>query len=227
MNDEETKAWEELEKRVAQAYRDMGARRVGHNVKVGGHQIDVYVELEGKDRSLHRIAVEAKDHERPVGIGIVSDFSDIVARLRRRGKIDEGVIVSGSGFSHEGREAGEEHGLRLLEPEDLDAMVDRAKKGKGWMPPPYTPPAPPDPDAMPEPGRLPPGSSVPHRRNALFTGRQDALKRLARGLLHEEAPSTLVTQTVAGMGGVGKTQLAVEFAYRYGRFFHGVHWLNA
>ena len=29
------------------------------------------------------------------------------------------------------------------------------------------------------------------------------------------------------MGGVGKTQLAVEFAYRYGRFFHGVHWLNA
>jgi tetratricopeptide (TPR) repeat protein len=29
------------------------------------------------------------------------------------------------------------------------------------------------------------------------------------------------------MGGVGKTQLAVEFAYRYGRFFHGVHWVNA
>ncbi|MCK4316278.1 MAG: tetratricopeptide repeat protein, partial [Anaerolineae bacterium] len=25
---------------------------------------------------------------------------------------------------------------------------------------------------------------------------------------------------------MGKTQLAVEFAYRYGRFFHGVHWLN-
>jgi len=29
------------------------------------------------------------------------------------------------------------------------------------------------------------------------------------------------------MGGVGKTQLAVEFAHRYGRFFHGVHWLDA
>ncbi len=28
------------------------------------------------------------------------------------------------------------------------------------------------------------------------------------------------------MGGLGKTQLAVEFAYRYGKFFRGVHWLN-
>jgi tetratricopeptide (TPR) repeat protein len=28
------------------------------------------------------------------------------------------------------------------------------------------------------------------------------------------------------MGGLGKTQLAVEFAYRYGNQFQGVHWLN-
>ena len=29
------------------------------------------------------------------------------------------------------------------------------------------------------------------------------------------------------MGGIVKTQLAIEFAHRYGQFFHGVHWLNA
>ncbi len=32
---------------------------------------------------------------------------------------------------------------------------------------------------------------------------------------------------VTGIGGVGKSQLAVEFCYRYGRFFQGVHWIQA
>ena len=91
----------------------------------------------------------------------------------------------------------------------------------------YTPPAPPDLATLPEPGPLPPGSRLPFGRNALFTGRDGALRALAQALLHAPAAATLVTQAVHGMGGVGKTQLAVEFAHRYGRYFHGVHWLNA
>ena len=92
---------------------------------------------------------------------------------------------------------------------------------------PYSPPPPPAPDTIPEPGMLPPGSRIPFAWNALFTGREEPLQELARALLEEDGRSALVTQAVAGMGGVGKTQLAVEFAYRYGRFFHGVHWVNA
>ncbi len=72
-----------------------------------------------------------------------------------------------------------------------------------------------------------PGWRLPFTRNALFTGRVEPLLALARTLLHGGAGATLVTQAVHGMGGVGKTQLAVEFAYRYGRYFRGVHWLNA
>jgi len=91
----------------------------------------------------------------------------------------------------------------------------------------YAPPPPPVPDTIPDPGPLPPGFRIPFQRNALFTGRVGPLQALARALLAGDGRSALVTQAVAGMGGMGKTQLAVEFAYRYGRFFHGVHWVNA
>ena len=96
-----------------------------------------------------------------------------------------------------------------------------------WILTSYTPLPPPAPDILPDPGPLPPGFRIPFQRNALFTGRVEPLQALARALLEGDGRSALVTQAVAGMGGVGKTQLAVEFAYRYGRFFHGVHWVNA
>ena len=79
---------------------------------------------------------------------------------------------------------------------------------------------------LPEPGPLPFGSRLPFNRNVLFTGRENALQTLANDLLLKDAGLPII-QAVSGMGGIGKTQLAVEFAYRYGRNFKGVHWLNA
>ena len=85
------------------------------------------------------------------------------------------------------------------------------------------PPAPGVEEAPPEPGMLPPGSRLPFGRNALFIGRSEDLQTLARLLLHGDS-----RVVVMGWGGVGKTQLAVEFAHRYGRFFAGgVFWLTA
>lgn len=71
---------------------------------------------------------------------------------------------------------------------------------------------------------LPAGSYIPFPRNALFTGRESDLKTLA-GILCEPGTSSgaIISQALTGMGGIGKTQLAVEFAYRYGHLFAGVH----
>lgn len=76
------------------------------------------------------------------------------------------------------------------------------------------------------PGDLPPGSHLPFPRNRLFTGRVEDLRKLAETLLADHLPGAVINQALSGMGGVGKTQLAVEFAYEYGHRFKGVHWLD-
>jgi hypothetical protein len=146
MSNAESKPGRELERRVADAYRAMGARKVEHDVELAGHQIDVYVELETLDRSLHRVAVEVKDYASPVGIRIVSGFWDIVDRLRRERLIDEGVVVSAAGFSRPARNAAKKYGIRLLEPADLDAMVAGVDATR-----PTTSPSPTIPTAPPTP----------------------------------------------------------------------------
>lgn len=127
-DDSMTKAGTEFERRIADAYRQMGARTVEHVAQLAGNQIDVYVELEAPDRSLHRIAIEAKDWAKPVGIDVVNSFAAIARLLREKGIIDEGVIVSAKGFSKFARDAARNYDIRLLEPTDLDAMVAKAKE---------------------------------------------------------------------------------------------------
>ncbi len=75
-------------------------------------------------------------------------------------------------------------------------------------------------------GDLPLGSYLPFSPNPLFTGRVEDLRKLADALVNHATTGTVITQAITGMGGLGKTQLAVEFAYRYGNQFQGVHWLN-
>ena len=82
-------------------------------------------------------------------------------------------------------------------------------------------------DRVPLPTGLPTGSYLPLRRNAVFVGRELDLKALAATLKAGGTAAVGQSAAVTGMGGVGKTQLACEFAYRYGRFFAGgVFWLG-
>lgn len=75
----------------------------------------------------------------------------------------------------------------------------------------------------PQPSSLPPGSHLPFWPNPHFVGREGDLRVLAAVL---RAPGAVAV--VGGPGGIGKSQLAAEFAHRYGRqFVGGVRWLNA
>jgi tetratricopeptide (TPR) repeat protein len=79
-----------------------------------------------------------------------------------------------------------------------------------------------DGEALPELASLPIPHRMPLLRNPLFHGRADDLRALDR-LLREQPHAVAIT----GIGGMGKTNLATEFAYRYGQFFAGgVFWLN-
>jgi tetratricopeptide (TPR) repeat protein len=66
-------------------------------------------------------------------------------------------------------------------------------------------------------------------RIANFTGREAELDRLDSILLGGDKPAAITQATisraaVAGMGGVGKSSLAVEYAHRYRHFYAGVWW---
>jgi tetratricopeptide (TPR) repeat protein len=76
------------------------------------------------------------------------------------------------------------------------------------------------------PGRRPAIFGVP-TRNRHFTGRGELLKAL-RGLLQtQQAGAVVQASVVHGLGGVGKTQLAIEYAHRYAADYDLVWWVAA
>jgi tetratricopeptide (TPR) repeat protein len=72
---------------------------------------------------------------------------------------------------------------------------------------------------------LPPIWNVPFRRNPTFTGRDGELAQLAGAL--QAGGTAAITQVLQGQGGVGKTSLAVEYAYRQRTLFDTVWWMRA
>jgi hypothetical protein len=75
------------------------------------------------------------------------------------------------------------------------------------------------------PTALPPVWNLPFRRNPTFTGREQILAVLADELGRGAAAA--VTQAIQGGGGIGKTALAVEYAYRHRAEFDTVWWVRA
>jgi tetratricopeptide (TPR) repeat protein len=76
------------------------------------------------------------------------------------------------------------------------------------------------------PGRQPAIFNVPPR-NPNFTGRGELLLALRRQLAEGTTGAVVQAEAVYGLGGVGKSQLAVEYAHRYASDYELVWWLPA
>ena len=80
---------------------------------------------------------------------------------------------------------------------------------------------------VPVPAALPMGSRIEYPVNPAFVGRDKELCQLAQSLKGTEATVTGSITAITGLGGIGKSQLASEFAHRYGQYFAGgVFWLG-
>src|SRR5437764_11320266 len=78
------------------------------------------------------------------------------------------------------------------------------------------------------PGSLPAIWNLPFARNPFFTGREKVLEQL-HSQLHTAQTVVALSQpqAISGLGGIGKTQLAIEYAYRYRSEYQAVLWARA
>jgi DNA-binding SARP family transcriptional activator len=186
---------------------------------------------------------------------LVGELEALVARQPLREELHQQLLLSlyRSGRQAEALEAyrrvrqtlTEELGIdpgRALQ--ELQAAILAQDRRLDWTPPPGEPtpaigeptptgpvettPAPMVPAdtavAPPAAGQLPEVWKVP-MRNPHFTGRTGMLDQLRQRLRSGEG--TLVVQALYGLGGVGKTQLAIEYAHRFAADYDLVWWIDA
>ena len=70
-------------------------------------------------------------------------------------------------------------------------------------------------------------NNIPFASNTRFSGREDVLDTIDKSLDPETATPSLKSIALFGMGGVGKTQIAIQYAYRNLDRFDVILWIAA
>lgn len=70
-------------------------------------------------------------------------------------------------------------------------------------------------------------TTIVQRRNKLFVGRDDVLDRLRSILLPETRDREPPICVISGLGGIGKTQTALEYCYRFEDHYDWQFWITA
>lgn len=68
---------------------------------------------------------------------------------------------------------------------------------------------------------------IPYRANANFVGRNDVLAKMHEHLIVNPKPDTTASYALYGLGGIGKTQVATQFALQHKEYFDIVWWIHA
>lgn len=110
------------------------------------------------------------------------------------------------------------------DPQELELLLDRPAEELF----PADSPSSPSPDIAPvvQNTNLPKWY-VPYPRNPFFTGREELLRHLHEMLHQEHTMALTQSLAISGLGGIGKTQVALEYAYRYGQEYRYVFWASA
>src|SRR5215469_1122151 len=74
---------------------------------------------------------------------------------------------------------------------------------------------------------LSPYWQVPYQRNPLFTGREQVLNQLHEVLSQQQTAVLNQSYALSGMGGIGKTQTAIEYVYQHTNEYSAVLWIGA
>jgi hypothetical protein len=68
--------------------------------------------------------------------------------------------------------------------------------------------------------------NIPYPRNPFFTGRDDLLTYLSTSLKAGHVAALMQPKAISGLGGIGKTQIAVEYAYRHSSEYRAILWVR-